>query len=211
MKRIALFLVLAGMISIHSANAQLAWGARVGLCYSTLSGDGAEFESAPAFEFGPTVYYSLGERTYFNSGLMYSIKRFSYEENYTHGYYKADIKLNYLELPLYVGYVIPAGNFSLYAQAGPYFGFKVSESAEWDFNSYMYPEDNSIGTSNSGANGFNAGLGIVGGVNINKFKIELGYQMGLTNVLSEEEFDSDYSGGATAKIGSLFAGISYVF
>jgi hypothetical protein len=48
----------------------------------------------------------------------------------------------------------------------------------------------------------------MGGINIKKFKIEVGYQYGLTNVL-----DNVSSGGheITGKLSSLFLGVSYIF
>jgi hypothetical protein len=92
---------------------------------------------------------------------------------------------------VYAGYAFPIGGLDFYAQAGPFIGFKVGEKVPWD--------------GGSGINALNAGLGLAGGVNIKRFKIELGYQQGLTNIFSGDD------GDLKATLGSVFFGVSYVF
>jgi hypothetical protein len=103
----------------------------------------------------------------------------------------------YVDVPVYAGYNIPAGKVSFYAQAGPFIGFKLGESVSSD-------SDNG-GATESGLGSLNAGLGAIFGVSINKFKIELGYQHGLVNVLKEK------TEGVKLNISSIFLGINYVF
>jgi hypothetical protein len=175
-------LVCVAFMGIISTDAQIVWGGRVGVCYSTISAEGGASVSGNAgLEIGPVLYYSLKNNIYINSGAMFSVKNFSEGDE--------SINLYYIEVPLYVGYAFPIGGLDFYAQAGPYAGFKIAESVPWD--------------GDSGVNAFNAGLGIVGGINIKKFKIEIGYQQGLVNVI-----DTD---GFKATMGSLFLGVSYVF
>lgn len=175
MKKI-LFVFLLGMIGIYSANAQNAWGIRAGLCYSTATSDtGDSLSGAPSLEIGPTVYRSLKNNFYLNSGLMFSIKNF--EEGSDSG------KAYFLEIPVYAGYAFALGGIDFYAQAGPFVGFKIAD-------------DNLDGMES-----FNAGIGAAYGVNINRFKIEIGYQQGLM----------DMTNGANVKLGSAFIGVSYVF
>jgi hypothetical protein len=204
------------MVSIHSANAQLAWGARVGLCYGTtsFSGDGLElnYSGAPGIEFGPTAYYAFSENVYLNTGLMVSFKNAKMESSYDDGGYTEKLKFAYLDIPVYLGYAFNVQNFSLYAQAGPFIGFNLSAKADWT--------DTYNGDSDSGSydlhsiegedliNRVNAGLGLAAGINIQKFKIELGYQYGLMNVLKGEDAN-EYNTKLT--IGSAFLGVSYVF
>jgi hypothetical protein len=107
---------------------------------------------------------------------MFSIKNF--EEG------SASLNLYYLEVPAYAGYAFPIGNLSFYAQAGPYVGLKLGQSGD-----------------GGNIKIFNMGLGLIGGINIHKFKIELGYQQGLINIVE----------GGNDIIGSAFLGVSYVF
>ena len=180
MKRI--FLVLVAVLAIGSVSAQAVWGLRAGVSRPTVtvSGDGASASLDGKFglEVGPVVYYSLKNNFYVNSGLLFSMKSFDFGDE--------SLDMYYLNVPLYLGYSIPLGDLSTYAQVGPYIGFKVSESEE------------------SGLNSFDAGIGAMYGININRFKIEVGYQYGLTNALKDAE-------DIKANLGSLFLGVSYVF
>jgi hypothetical protein len=181
MKKLAILVSIAFM-GIVSANAQIVWGGRVGVCYSTISTDyGDELSGSAGLEIGPVLYYSVKDNFYINTGAMFSVKNFSDGDE--------SLNLYYIEVPVYAGYAFPIGGLDFYAQAGPYAGFKVAEKVPWD--------------GGSGVNAFNAGLGLVGGVNIKRFKIEIGYQQGLTNILDDDD--------VKATIGSLFLGVSYVF
>ncbi|GHT41449.1 hypothetical protein AGMMS49965_11250 [Bacteroidia bacterium] len=181
-----LFLVVAAVVaaSVSSANAQVVWGVRVGASIPSVSGDGGE--DSYGLEIGPTLYYSLQNNLYINSGAMFNQKKFNWKDAFSS---------TWVEIPLYLGYAIPIGGVQTYAQVGPYFGLKLSESYTplYDYDAI----DKDIFSS------FNAGLGIMYGINIKKFKIEAGYQYGLTNVL--QMYDDDN------KLNALFVGVSYVF
>lgn len=186
MKKIVLLIALFAVIGIQTASAQIAWGARVGLCYSTVSADGESISGKPSIEFGPTAYYKLNERFYLNSGLMFSVKNFDQEYE---DYGTDKLRAYFLEVPVYAGYAFSAGKTTFYAQAGPYLGIKVGEKN--NFEDYGENQEDFFKS-------INAGLGAAVGVNIKKFKIELGYQYGLVK-------------HCDATIGSLFTGVSYVF
>jgi hypothetical protein len=183
MKKI-LLIVLFGVVCNYSY-AQIAWGVRAGLCYSTITGGGESISGKPSLEIGPTAYYSLKENVYLNSGLMFSLKNFKAVEESLTGYY--------LDIPVFLGYAFNVGQLDLYAQAGPYIGLKLGESYKWEGES----EDADF------LSGFNFGLGTAVGVNLNKFKVELGYQHGLSNIVKGAE--------TTVTMGSAFVGVSYVF
>ncbi len=103
------------------------------------------------------------------------------------------------------GYAFPIGKQSFYVQAGPYASFCLGNSLgeEMDINS------------------FNAGLGFMAGINIKRFKIEIGYQLGLTKLYEGTytwtEGGYGYGDSVTKtekysqKLNSLFLGVSYVF
>jgi hypothetical protein len=181
-------------IGIVSANAQIVWGGRVGACYSTISDDAGsmEFSGDAGLEVGPVLYYALKDNIYINSGAMFSVKSFTEGS----GDHTDNLSLYYLEVPLYIGYAFPIGGLDFYGQAGPYVGFKVSESLPKSWG------------DESGLKVFNAGLGFVGGVNIKKFKLEIGYQNGLTNLL---DFEGDDYDDYKLTLGSMFFGVSYIF
>jgi len=212
-----LVLVLLGMIS-HYSQAQIGWGIRAGLGYTTSYSSNAygdvNTKGKASFEIGPTAYISFNEKAYLNTGLNLSYKRFG-DENDT---YESDGSINYLslELPVNVGMRFNLGRTALYAQAGPFVGVKLHEKV--NFNESIGGVN---GISTDYLNRFNYGIGAAVGINVVKFKIELGYQMGLANILSDKfwkdyygyDFDDYYDTDDKTKVhlNTLFLGVSYVF
>jgi hypothetical protein len=189
MKKLLITIVFLLAIGYGSVNAQVVWGGRIGLSYPTWM-----MKSQYGFELGPVLYYSLGNNFYLNSGAMFNFKAFD------------DGNVTYLDIPLYVGYSFPVGSSSLYAQTGPFIGIKLadtgSESDERGFDSAS----------------FNAGVGIMAGINLNRFKVELGYQAGLVNVIDYYRYSYSHNHGDyyydyyhSDRLSSVFIGVSYVF
>jgi len=190
-KRIFLAVAILA-IGLSSASAQVVWGVRAGISRPTMIASGLEsWKGKFGVEIGPTMYYSLKSNFYLNSGLMFSFK--SFEDN-TDGV-KTTINTTYLELPINIGYSIPIGKVETYLQAGPYFGYNLSAKGS-------YADSGSVDIKDA-FNSLNAGLGIMYGINIDRFKIEIGYHYGLTNVFKD---DPD-----NVKLTSLFIGVGYVF
>jgi hypothetical protein len=196
----SLFVIITLLvISVSNASAQAVWGGRIGLSQYTetvkASGMSDFSGNAPGIELGPVLYYSLQNNWYINSGAMLGIM-VPADVDYLG---RSDVKNYYLDIPLYLGLNIPVGNsnLSFFGQAGPYIG-------------YWGSTDESI---NDLLNPFQAGVALMAGINIKRFKIELGYKAGLTNLTSNE---GGYSNGITylessSKLTSLFLGVSYVF
>jgi hypothetical protein len=185
MKKIVLIVLFGVMCG--TSYAQIAWGLRAGLCYSTAEDESGQLSGKPSLEIGPTVYYSLKENIYFNSGLTFSIKNFEGQRGI------ASLTGFFIDLPVFAGYAFHIGKLDLYAQAGPYIGVKTLEI--FDYKGEGHEEKDLLKS-------FNYGLGAAAGINIYKFKIEMGTQYGLANM-------SKIGGELT--IGSVFAGVSYIF
>ncbi|MDR1170794.1 MAG: PorT family protein [Prevotellaceae bacterium] len=177
MKKCIIIAIALLAIGYGSASAQAVWGGRIGLSRPTVSSEGYSVNGKFGVELGPVLYYTLKENFYLNSGAMFSLKAFDFGDE--------SLNMYYMDIPLYAGYSIPVNKLSLYAQAGPFMGIKLAESEE------------------SGLKNFNAGLGIMAGINLKRFKVELGYQAGLLNVVDDADF--------SARLSSLFIGVSYVF
>ena len=193
MKQKFFLIITLLVIGLSSASAQVVWGVRVGVSRPTASeayysGNNVSTDGIFGLEIGPVLYYSLKNNFYLNSGLMYSIKTFKEDES--------SLNFSYFELPINIGYVIPVGKFNTYFQAGPYFGYNLSANVKDSNTSISIKEY---------INSLNAGLGIMYGINIDRFKIELGYQFGLAKAISDNDLFYD------TKFNSLFIGVSYVF
>jgi len=107
-------------------------------------------------------------------------------------------QLFHLDVPLYLGLNIPIGNLSLFAQAGPYVGY------------WLTTDD----LTKDVLNPFQAGVAFMAGIGIKRFKFELGYKAGLTDLTSSEGGYRDeytYLVRSSSKLSSVFLGVSYVF
>jgi len=215
MKKIILIAITLLVISVVNTSAQVAWGVRAGLGYTTShSSEGVNTKGNMSFEIGPTAYYSLSEKVYLNSGLNLSLKRFG-DTNDTN---ESAGSMNYtsLELPVNIGYRFNVGVTSLYAQAGPFIGVKVGEKI--NFNESVGGVN---GISTDYFNRINYGINAAVGINIKKFKIEVGYQVGLSNILTDKFWKDFYGYGLDEyfdtgdnpklSLNTLFLGVSYVF
>jgi hypothetical protein len=195
MKKLIFTIVTLLVISVSSVSAQAVWGLRVGVSQPTIIDDDEDsWKGKFGLEVGPVLYYSLSNNFYINSGLMFSLKTFKEEIDGV----KWGINTSYLELPLNIGYSIPIGNLHTYGQLGPYVGYNLSAKIKASYGGESVTEDIKDEISP-----INAGIGLMYGININRFKIELGYQYGLTNVFKDDEYNT--------KLNSLFVGVSYVF
>ena len=203
------------VISVNSVSAQVVFGVRAGVSspISQITDRNewavtSDWKGVFGLEIGPVLYYSLKHNFYLNSGLMYSMKTFKYTAVFEFSgvldEQQSNTNMSYLEIPLYIGYRIPVGKLNTYIQAGPYVGYNLYAKVTWtsdydsgtdDFKDRLKP--------------FNAGLGIMYGLDLQRFKIEMGYQYGLTD--NNTESDTFYDVRITSKFSSLFLGVSYVF
>jgi len=163
-----LFVITLIILGMNSANAQTVWGARVGFSYPTV------YAGKFGLEVGPVLYYSLKNNFYINTAAMFNLKSFEYDVEKINEYW--------LDIPLYIGYNFPVGGASLFLQTGPFGSMRISGNNDW----------------NPGGEPFNVGAAAMIGININKFKIEVGYRQG-------------FMGGDIDELGALFIGVSYVF
>jgi len=188
MKRGIFVLVILLIICMNRTNAQTVGGLRIGYSYytATVSGSGlSNVINSSGFEWGLTSYSTLKNNFYLN----YS---------FTLGYLGS---FNTFGIPLYLGLKIPVNNsnFSFFGQAGAYLEYWNLSSSNTDLKKWINP--------------WQPGLALMGGISIKKFKIEVSYKYGLTNLASinEEEYNGVYYGNSSLKLSSLSLGISYVF
>jgi hypothetical protein len=189
MRKFLFLLGFIGIAGISSVSAQLGWGVKAGVSYGMVSSnmDNDQTKGSAGFEFGPTAHYILSEKVFINSGLLLNAKGMASGD--------AGMSLLYLDVPIYAGYAFGIGKTTFYAQAGPVLEMNLSASSNYEGKTTDMKENISP---------FNAGLGVAFGTNIEKFKIELGYQQGLMNIYKDSP---DYS----VKLSSISLGVCYVF
>jgi len=188
----------------HSGN-QILWGIRAGIGYTNShSTEGVNTKNNASFEIGPTAYYFFNKNMYLNTGLNLSLKRFGIKNDSI----ESGGGVNYyLEVPVNAGMKLNLEKVTMYAQAGPFLGIKLQEAIM-------------LNTETDGVRGiipnyfrrFNYGVGVAVGIDAQKFKIELGYQQGMANIVNKaSKKDVEVDTKDKAYLNTLFIGVSYVF
>lgn len=234
-KLLACSAVLLGLSS--SINAQEAGkfrvGVGVGMNVNSISNakdafdaeDGTDISSKIGFNAGLKADYFFTNNVYLGTGLMFNQKgiKGDYSDPDDPEYkYSEKVTLNYLEIPLHIGYRHPvSNNVAIFGEVGPYFAYAVSGKVKYDpsdpddeTNLFKIKDD----AGDKIYKRFDAGIGIHAGVEFNKFQIKVGYDFGLTNLnktYSFEDYDEDgdtytykTKGG---KNGTFTVGVAYYF
>jgi opacity protein-like surface antigen len=180
MKKIILTAV--AVLAFGFANAQVKFGAKVALNVATLTGDVEDASSLIGFQVGAFAEIKVSEKFAVQPELMYSAQGASFDYG--------DSQLGYLNIPVMAKYYV-AKSFSL--EAGPQIGFLLSAKDDGD----DIKDDLS-----STDFGFNFGAGYDFTENLSA---GLRYNLGLTNLIDIEGFDS------TAKNGVFSVSLGYKF
>ncbi|MDR2627455.1 MAG: PorT family protein [Dysgonamonadaceae bacterium] len=198
-------ILLATGTSVFAQGLQFGVKAGGNLSSVIVSKDVDGLKSKPGFQVGVTVDYGLSGNLYLLSGLEVVQKGFKIEQKYEGEKYTSTSSPLYLQLPIYVGYKIDLGVVKFVPQVGPYIAYGLGgkvkqegfgETEEYDF----FGKD-----SNFKRLDFGLGMGV--GVEFGKIGVTVGYNLGLVNIVDEQE-DSDDS---SAKNGSLFLSVGYKF
>ncbi len=130
MKRIFLVTVILTItVTVKAQDKQpSSFGVKAGVNIYTLNGDDYE-ESGYKNQIGlhGGIFYQIPVATLFSvqPELMYSSEGIKYEDEDL----KADVHLNYLNLPVMFQFVTPSG---LYAETGPQIGFLLNGKAKYE-------------------------------------------------------------------------------
>jgi len=189
---IALVALYAG-----SANGQVAGitsrtsiGPIVGLNYTSVYGSDIQgADSRADFAVGGQLDFESPDYVFFRTGLIYSRRGFKESDSGI----SAQFKINYLELPLLVGYRFPtSGGVRPYLMGGGQLGFKVGCTVEG--SSGGVTESFACDDPNLGGGDFSStDFAIVGGgglalpVGLNHLNIDVRYAVGLVKIEKSSE------------------------
>lgn len=200
------FFMLLGM----SANAQnFKFGATVGLNVNRVAGEAKPHETRLGYRIGGTAIYNFTNSDncwYASASLLLSQKGFNHqiawvEENYA---YNGHTNITYLQIPIVAGKNWKvAKNFGLFAETGPYIGIGL-------FGKMKSEEGSKISCSTSKVfseqmqRRIDCGWALnVGAMVANHVKIGIGYDYGITNLVSHGA-STLYNRAATASVSYIF-------
>ena len=192
MKKLKLSLVIAflGVISLVGAQ-NASFSIKGGLNMSNYYGDElTDKNMKPGFHLGVGADFEFAPNIGLQTGLFYSMKG----AKYTYSSAELNVTANYLQIPLHVAYkidVTPGTKVVLHA--GPYVAYGIGGKRKIDseFTDILKPifgepEVNTF-DKDFGYKPFDAGLGLGVGAEFGRILVDLGWDMGLTNI---SRFDS---------------------
>ena len=203
MKKKVFSVMLAAVLTVGYAQAQITFGARAGLNLTNVSGDTEDTKMKPGIQLGAVADYPLQDNFSIQAGFLFAQQgyRVSYTDSETSmgvtfkDETKGKMNLNYLQIPINAQYKHDLGGMTLLLQAGPYLGFglggkmKSETSTSVTPPSPYYPDDKysheekiKFGGKNE-LKGFDFGLGIGAGLQFGNIQAGLGYNIGLMNMV----------------------------
>lgn len=164
-------------------------GVKVGIDFSSLPNAGQVIDQVvkqPSTEtsskvgalFGGFVTVPLRDRLALQPELQFVMKGAKLNEAGNGGTVTASIR--YLEFPVLLRYTVPVGAHTGYVLFGPTFGVKAGSSAKLDGPNRTADID-----IDSAIRTFDGGLAFAGGLDYQRYFVELRYTQGLNDVASE--------------------------
>lgn len=175
----------------------LYWGVRFGVTGASLSGD-LDLGMKAGMTLAGVVGLRASDSTpvFIESGLYYT-ERGGKKDDYRVGY-------NNLEIPIVVKYGFKASDdIAILPFAGPYFSYAFSGKTKQPFNDAQLASGTSVDKKTESVGTFdekkadtgglkraNMGFKLGVGAEYNKLYLELGYQIGITNVCKDDNLSS---------------------
>ena len=188
MKKLKLSLLIAffGMISFVGAQTA-SFSVKGGLNMSNYYGDELTEKNMKAgFHIGVGADLELTPNVYLQTGLFFSTKGAKYSDKADGDWVDTNVTANYLQLPLHVAYKLDVTpGTKVVFHAGPYVAYGIGGKMKVGPLSVDTFDETSVGFKfdyTVGFKPFDAGLGLGVGAELGKILVDLGWDMGLTNI-----------------------------
>lgn len=192
MKKLKLSLIVAflGVISLVGAQ-NSSFSIKGGVNLSNFYGDELNDKSMKVgFHAGIGADFELASNVFLQTGLFYSAKGAEYSSKEDGDLLDIKTTANFLQLPLHVAYkidVTPGTKVVLHA--GPYVAYGIGGKAKAGALEMDTFKDDAFLDVFNGLKPFDAGLGLGVGAEFGKILVDLGWDMGLTNLSRVDNVD----------------------
>ncbi len=199
--------ILIVTIEVDAQTYKVKAGLNLSECKFTDAGDeGVTMRSG--FNIGFTADYPLKNRFSIETGLLLTSKGYKEEanvlasevdleiqlpaENFTQ---KTDFLIYYLEIPVTLKASFDIGETKIYGAFGPYvaYGLRENNSIENYYNDEVHKTKFNYSKGRRTVNRFDYGLVFGLGLDYGSVLLGLSYDMGLTNLFSDSDSDSNVS------------------
>ena len=206
MKKIKLSLVIAllGMVSLVGAQ-NTSFSIKGGLNMSNFYGDELSDKSMKTgFHAGIGADFEFAPNMAIQTGLLFSSKGAKYTTDVLNS--ELDVTANFLQIPIHYAYkidVMPGTRIVLHA--GPYIAYGIGGKAKVNVAGENMVESDTF-DSDFGLKNFDAGLGLGVGAEFGPILVDIGWDMGLTNLSRAE---GRY--GEEIKTQNAYLSVGYIF
>jgi len=213
-----ILLLLAAVLFVGSnAYAQslpISLGVKAGVNLSNVNidvddpEDPDDTDARVGFQVGVDAKFDLPLTGLFlQSGLALTTKGFKADGNLSDSE-SFEVKANamYLQLPIMAGYKVDAPGMGINFMVGPYFAYGIGGKTKTTYTDTEFPEDNGSSKEDTfdkdnGYKKFDMGLTGAVGVEISKFYVNLGYELGLSNIANKDSDDKVKNRNAFLTVG----------
>lgn len=184
--KLSLLIALLGMVSLVSAQ-DISFNVKGGLNLSNFSGDIPDTKMKPGFHIGVGADFEFAPNISILSGLFFSNKGAKIDGEIDLGDYdilaaEVTVNANYLQLPVHVAYkidVMPGTKVVLHG--GPYIAYGIGGKTKAEIAGLSEKVD-TFGSDGLDLKPFDVGLGLGVGAEFGKILVDLGWDMGLSNI-----------------------------
>lgn len=182
MKKIILAAI--AVMTFGLANAQdIKFGVKGGVNLSNFTGDVENTKSKVGFQVGGFAEFKLSDKFFVQPEVMYSLQGTKYEQSEVNYYYKGNIAMTYLNVPVMAKYYVID---KLNIEAGPQIGFLLSAKDKWEDN-YNGEKDSGKDDVKDAFKSVSLGLNIGAGYDFTEnLSAGIRYNFGLSNILDTE-------------------------
>lgn len=179
---------------IATVSAQIRFGVKAGgnmsFLYTSGSNEGFnsdQYNGKLGYHFGGMMEYSLSEMFSIQPELMYLNHGANLKKNNSFGMKDAHITLNTLQLPinLKAKFNVGKSNSKVFVYGGPYVGYNMYGKVAGKIDGLKV--DNELYAKGSNMKRLDYGVGIGVGVEVNKFVLSLGNQIGMNDISGSEK------------------------
>lgn len=180
MKKLLVLLFLAtGVMSVHAQKIGLKAGLNFANAVYEESQTSLSTDALVGPQFGIVADFPIDSEWAFNTGILYSQKGLKMD------FIGVEVKVpvQYLEVPLNLAYKHELESLKLFVQAGPYLALGLSAKAK----SGGEEEKIEFGSDDDQIKGYDAGLNIGAGVEIEKLQLGVNYGLGLLDLENDND------------------------
>jgi hypothetical protein len=181
-------LLVAALVPASASAQSFQVGAKGGINFASISWNNSDPKPAISSRKGGIIggYVAKdGKKMGLAVEVLYSQKGAHLDFSTTGLIQTADLKLDYVEIPVLFRFNIPNDKTVIHIYAGPVFAFSVKDEIEQTFRTTTQTTPATVTTDDAGAKSSDTGIAIGAQFDVHKFLVDVRYNWGLIDVVKD--------------------------